>query len=176
MPVWVWVSYEFMASGESVRSDPNAAITSSSRSGHGPNTGKKLENLLVIFYVDRSTGSCGFPIGPHTGHRYTSHVRVLKGPLWDLTAPYASAFITTVHGPCAQRTGSVRCLEILTGTARTVMTDYGRFANGCSKNTDNLQNTRMHVTMHIEEGIFHMLFPKIIGPYGSPRTTARDHS
>ena len=77
--------------------------------------------------------------------------------------------------------GYVRCLEILTGHARAVTTDYGRFSYGCSqarkangptvptraphgtrrvdvrvpmipKNTDNQKNARMHVTMHIEEG------------------------
>ena len=98
-------------------------------------------------------------------------------------APYDSAYKTTVHGSCGPRTGSIQCLEILMGPARTVTTDYGRFAYGCSearkafarackvptrapygtprvdvrilstpKNTDNPQNARMHVTMHIEEG------------------------
>ena len=76
--------------------------------------------------------------------------------------------------------GYVGCLEILTGPARAVTTDYGRFAHGCSqarkahgptvparapygtrgvdvlqvltipKDTDNPKNAR--VTMHIEEG------------------------
>ena len=152
MPVWVCVSYEFMVRGKSVRNHRNASVTSSSRAVHGPHTGKKLEDLWVISYIDRRTGSCGFPIGSHTGHRHTSPVRALKCPVWDLTKPYGSAFKTTVHDPCGPRTGSVRCLEILTGPARTVMTVYGRFAYECSKNTDNPQNTRMHVTMHIEEG------------------------
>ena len=112
-----------------------------------------------------------------------SHVRALKGPVWVLTVPYGSAFKTTVHGSCGPCTGSVYCLEILTGPARIVTTDYGGFTYGCSharkasaragtvpsrapygtrrvdvriltipKNTDNPQNARMHVTMHIEEG------------------------
>ena len=53
-----------------------------------------------------------------------SHVRALKGHVWVLTAPYVSAYKTTVHGSCGPRTGSVRCLEILTGPARTVATEY----------------------------------------------------
>ena len=43
--------------------------------------------------VDSRTGSCGFPIGSHTGHRPMSHVRALKiwCSVWVLTAPYGSA-------------------------------------------------------------------------------------
>ena len=62
-----------------------------------------------------------------------SHVRALKGPVSVLTAPYGSALQTTVHGSCGLRSGFVQCLEILTGPARSVTTDYGRFAYGCSQ-------------------------------------------
>ena len=107
-------------------------------------------------------------------------IRALKGPVRVLMAPYGSALKTTVHGSSGLRTGSVWCLESLTGPARAVTIDYGRFAYGCSqprkasararmmptrapygtrmievtiqKNTDNPKNARMHVTMHIEEG------------------------
>ena len=135
-----------------------------------------------------------------------SHVWAPKDPVWILTAPYGSAYKTTVHGSCGPRTGSVRCLEILTGPARTVTTDDGRFAYDCSQankasaraptvltsapygtrrmdvqilmiptNTDNPQNARIHVTLHIEEGCFHTDFPRVIGPYDSPSPTVRDH-
>ena len=46
-----------------------------------------------------------------------------------LTSPYGSAFKTTVHGSWT----TYGCLEILTGPARVVTTDYGRFAYGCSQ-------------------------------------------
>ena len=60
-----------------------------------------------------------------------SHVRALQGSVWVLTMPYGSALKTTVRGSCGLHTGSVGCLEILTGPARAVTTDYGRFAYGC---------------------------------------------
>ena len=62
--------------------------------------------------------------------RIGSHVRALRSPAWVLTAPYGSAFQTTVsvHDSCGPLTGSERCLEIFTGPARAVTFDYGRFA------------------------------------------------
>ena len=63
-----------------------------------------------------------------------SHVRALKGPVWVFTPPYGSAFKkTTIHGSCGPCTGSVWCLEVLTGPAQAVMTDYGQFAYGGSQ-------------------------------------------
>ena len=56
--------------------------------------------------LDSRTGSCGFPIGSHMGHRPMSHVRALKCPAWDLTAPYGCAFKTTVYGSCGPGTGA----------------------------------------------------------------------
>ena len=47
--------------------------------------------------IDSRTGPCGLPIGSHTGHWPMSHVRALKSPIWVLTAPYGSAFKTTIH-------------------------------------------------------------------------------
>ena len=78
--------------------------------------------------------------GSHTGqYRHMSHVRALKNPGWVLTVPYGSALKTTVHGSCGWRTGSVRCLEILTVPARAVTTHYGRFPYGCSQAVRHLQ-------------------------------------
>ena len=58
----------------------------------------------------------------------------IKGPVpFVLKAPYGSALKTTIHGSCGLRTGSVWCLEILTGPAQADMTDYRRFAYGCSQ-------------------------------------------
>ena len=62
--------------------------------------------------------------------RIGSHVRALRSPAWVLTAPYGSAFQTTVsvHDSCGPLTGSERCLEIFTGPTRAVTIDYGRFS------------------------------------------------
>ena len=83
--------------------------------------------------VDSRTGAYWFLIGSHTEHRPLSHVRALESSGWVLTAPYGSALKTIVHCSCGLRTGSVRCLEILTGPTRAVTTDYGRFVCGCSQ-------------------------------------------
>ena len=48
VPVQVWVSYESLVRGKSVRNHLNDSVTSSSQTVHGPHTGQKLENLCVI--------------------------------------------------------------------------------------------------------------------------------
>ena len=178
-----------LARGKSVRNHLHTSVTSISRAVHGPHTGAKLENFAQLsdtgflrFWdhrrlVDSRMESWGFPIGSHMGHRPMSNVRALKGPVWVPTAPYGSACKTTGHvrSSCGPRTDSVQCLEIRTGPARTVTTDYVGFGLHTDvdkpvrhpqrpvrclhvhstepvtipKNIDNPQNARMHVTIHI---------------------------
>ena len=102
-------------------------------------------------FVDSNTGSCGFPMRSHTGHRPTRHVRALKGPVWVLTAPFGSAFKTTVRGSFVDHVQVLRKKN--TGPARAVTTDYGRIPYGCSRASKASTSARTVPRVHRTEPV-----------------------